>query len=214
MTPRQPDGYRHRIARGGLVAILVGLSFLPIVNWIPGGHVADWYDPVMQLWLLGSLIVGAFALLIALTAGRYAGALEPLRGRLAAAPRPSAAAAGTALVLAALAVYAVTASSVFSRKPLLIDELIQLYQARIFEQGRLWLPSTGALDLFGSLHLVDVGGKVYGQFPPGGPALLAVGDLLGAPWLVGPVCGAIAVAAFVVYLDATEPGREIGRAHV
>ena len=207
MIPSQPDGYRQRIARGALVAILAGLSLLPIANWIPGGHAANWYGTVTHLWLLGGLIVSAFAVIIAFAGWRYAEVLDPLRARLAAAPRPSAPLVAAALVLAALAVYAATASSVFSRKPLLIDELIQLYQARIFEQGRLWLPSTGALDLFGSLHLVDLGGKVYGQFPPGGPALLAMGDLLGAAWLVGPVCGAGAVAAFVVFLRTTEPGR-------
>jgi len=207
MTPSQPHRYRQRIARGALVACLAGLSLLPIVNWIPGGHAANWYDTNTHLWLLGSLIVGAFAVLIAFAVGRYGEVLEHLRARLAAAPQPSGLVCGAALVLAALALYAATASSVFSRKPLLIDELIQLYQARIFEQGRLWLPSTGAPDLFGSLHLVDVGGKVYGQFPPGGPALLAVGDLFGAAWLVGPVCGATAVAAFLVFLRATERGR-------
>jgi hypothetical protein len=207
MTPSHPDGYRWRIARGALVACLAGLSLLPIANWIPGGHEADWYGAVTSLWLLGSLIVGAFAVIVAFAGWRYAGLLEPLRTRLAAAPRPSAAVVGAALVLAALALYATTASAIFSRKPLLIDELIQLYQARIFEAGRLWLPSTGAPEFFGSMHLVDQGGRVYGQFPPGGPALLAVGDIFGAAWLVGPVCGAVAVAAFVVFLRATEPGR-------
>ena len=207
MTPSHSDGYRWRIARGALVTVLAGLSLLPIANWIPGGHSADWYGAATNLWLVGSLIVGAFAVIIAFAGSRYAEVFEPFRARLAAAPMPSAPVAGAALAIAALAVYAATASSVFSRKPLLIDELIQLYQARIFEQGRLWLPSTGAPDLFGSMHLVDLGGKVYGQFPPGGPALLAAGDLLGAAWLVGPVCGAVAVAAFVVFLRATEPGR-------
>ena len=207
MPPSQPSGGCARAVRVAVVALLAALAFLPIANWIPGGHDANWYGAVTNLWLLGSLIVGAFAFLVAVAGWRYAEVLEPLRARLAAAPRPPAPLVGVALVLAALAVYAATASSVFSRKPLLIDELIQLYQARIFEQGRLWLPSTGAPDLFGSMHLVDLGGKVYGQFPPGGPALLAVGDLLGAAWLVGPICGAIAVAAFVVFLGTSEPGR-------
>ena len=207
MTPSHPGGYRQRVARGALVAVLAGLSLFPIANWIPGGYAANWYGTALHLWLLGSFIVGAFAVIGAFAGWRYQGILERLRAGFDAAPKPPAAVVGAALVAAALAVYAATASSVFSRKPLLIDELIQLYQARIFEQGRLWLPSTGAVDLFGSLELVDLGGRVYGQFPPGGSVLLALGDLCGAAWLVGPVCGAVSVAAFVAFLRTTEPGR-------
>jgi hypothetical protein len=31
------------IARGLSLALLAALAFLPLVNWIPGGHEADWY---------------------------------------------------------------------------------------------------------------------------------------------------------------------------
>ena len=41
------------------------------------------------------------------------------------------------------------------------------------------------------MHLIDWGGKVYGQFPAGGPGDAALGTLVGAEWLVGPVAGAL-----------------------
>ena len=39
--------------------------------------------------------------------------------------------------------------------------------------------------------------------------MLAAGVLLGAPWLVGPVCGAISVAAFWSYVRVVEPRRGV-----
>lgn len=207
MPTSQPSGGRSRAVRGAVVALLAALAFLPIANWIPGGHSTDWYDTARQLWTLGTLIVAGLAVILTLSVQRYGALAEPLGRRLAALPRPSGRVAAVALVLAAFAVYALVATDIFSRRPLLIDEVIQLFQARIFEQGHLWLASTGHPELFGSMHVVDQGGRVYGQFPGGGPAVLAVGDALGAAWLVGPACGAIAVAAFIAFLRTTEPGR-------
>ena len=94
----------------------------------------------------------------------------------------------------------------FSAKPLLIDEIVQLFQARIYTAGHLWLPVAAHREFFSILHVVDTGDKVYSQFPPGGPAMLALGELVRAPWLVGPVCGAISVALFARLLKFTDPG--------
>ena len=176
MPTSQTSGGPARVARGALVAVLAALAFLPIANWIPGGHDTDWYDTARQLWILGSLIVAGLAVILTMTAQRYGALAEPLERRLAALPRPSGRVAAALLVLAAFAVYALVATEVFSRRPLLIDEVIQLFQARVFEQGRLWLVSTGHPELLGSMHVVDQGGRVYGQFPAGGPAVLALGD--------------------------------------
>jgi hypothetical protein len=205
MPTSQPAAGRIGAVRVAAVALLAALAFLPIANWIPGGLDTDWYDTARQLWTLGTMIVAGLAVVLAISAQRYGSVFAPLGRRLAALPRPSHRIGAAVLVVAAFAVYALVATEVFSRRPLLIDEVIQLFQARIFEQGRLWLPSAGQPDLFGSMHLVDQGGRLYGQFPAGGPAVLALGDALGAAWLVGPACGAIAVAAFIAFLRATEP---------
>jgi len=110
---------------------------------------------------------------------------------------------------AALVVYAVVASAVFSRVPISIDELVQLVQARTFAGGRLWQPASPTPEFFSALNMVDVNGRYYSQFPPGGPAMMAVGVLFGAPWLIGPICGAIAVAAFWAYVRVVEPRRGV-----
>ena len=209
---RAPDRARPRarfLARGALVAALAALAFLPIANWIPGGHLANWYAAVRDFWLAGSLVVGLLAVVLALTVQRHGALLRPLGSRLAPLGSLPPLVPAALLVLGAFAVYALGATVVFGRRPLLIDELIQLFQARIFEQGRLWLPSTGRPEFFGAMHLVDHAGRVFGQFPPGGPAVLALGDAVGAAWLVGPACGAISVAAFLAFLRTTESGRAV-----
>ena len=106
---------------------------------------------------------------------------------------------------AAFALYAVIARVVFSGRPLLIDEVVQLFQARIYTAGHLSLPVAAHREFFSILHVVDTGDKVYSQFPPGGPAMLALGELARAPWLVGPVCGALSVALFARLIRFTDP---------
>ncbi len=107
--------------------------------------------------------------------------------------------------LGALALYIVIARVVFAGRPLLIDEVVQLFQARIYAAGHLWLPVATHREFFSILHVVDTGDKVYSQFPPGGPAMLTLGELVHAPWLVGPVCGAISVALFTRLVKLTDP---------
>jgi hypothetical protein len=109
------------------------------------------------------------------------------------------------LALGSLILYAGVATSVFSRRPLLIDEVAQLWQAQRYAEGRLWLPAPLHREFFSFLHLVDVGDRVYAQFPPGGPFMLWFGVLVGAPWLVGPVCGALSVWLFSKIARAAEP---------
>ena len=107
--------------------------------------------------------------------------------------------------LGAFVLYAIIARTVFSGRPLLIDEIVQMLQARIYVAGHLWLPVPAHREFFSILHVVDTGDKVYSQFPPGGPAMLALGELVHAPWLVGPVCGAISVAIFSRLVKMTDP---------
>ena len=116
-TPAGPVG----ALRVAAVALLAALAFLPIANWIPGGHDVDWYATALTLWTLGAAIVAGSAVVLAIVAGRYGAAFLPLGRRLAALPRPSPRLAAALLVLAAFAVYALVATDVFSRRPLLID---------------------------------------------------------------------------------------------
>lgn len=192
-------------------AVLATLcGFLPIANWIPGGNAAPWYSAFVSEWVSGTAIVVGIAVVLAIVSRRTDGVWRD--GTFAsfadsAFHRPSAFALGISCV--AFAIYAVVASAVFSRVPIWIDELVQLVQAKTFVSGRLWAPASATPEFYSVLNMVDVNGRYYSQFPPGGPTMLALGMLLGAPWLVGPVCGAVAVAAFWSYVRTVEQRRTV-----
>lgn len=79
----------------------------------------------------------------------------------------------------------------YERHPHLSDEVSYLLQSRYFAQGMLAMPlrePAGAFEL--DLMTYD-SGRWYSPFPPGWPAMLSVGVLLGAPWLVNPVLAGV-----------------------
>ena len=189
------------------VAALVLLVFglLPIANWIPGGHEAPWYADSLSGWLSGGAIVLGIGVIAGIACRRYPALWrEGAWARIAAGWRRRGFPADLAVGLAALALYGVVARVVLSAKPLLIDEIIQEYQARIFASGRLWLPTPADPAFTSAQHLLDWGGKVFGQFPAGGPAMLALGSLVHAEWLVGPVFASLGVVAFARLLRRIE----------
>jgi hypothetical protein len=177
--------------------ILLVFGLLPIANWIPGGHDAPWYSERLSGWISGGGIVLGVAIIAAMAFRRYpalwrGGAWSGIAGRWRRGNRR----ADAGIAAAVLAVCAVVAKTVFSARPLLIDEIISLYQARIFASGRFWLPAPAFREFTSAMHLLDWNGKVYGQFPAGGPAMLAIGTLVHAAWLVGPAATAVGAYLF------------------
>ena len=78
------------------------------------------------------------------------------------------------------------------------DESAYRFQARIFASGRLTAeaPTRETVDNnnaneFFFIHHIIARGQWFGKYPPGWPALLAVGTLLGIEWLVNPLLGAL-----------------------
>jgi hypothetical protein len=86
-------------------------------------------------------------------------------------------------------------AGVFERLPHLEDEVAYLYQARIFAGGHLVIDSPQPQSAFWQPFVVDSAatGKRFGKYPPGWPALLALGLLLGHPWLVNACLSALTV---------------------
>ena len=208
MTPRPSRA--GRLAARAAASVLLVFGFLPVANWIRGGRQWPRYGDDVEGWLAGTAIALGAGVLYQILSRRSErlwrdDALEPVVRLWARRPRLTTA----LLVLASLALYALSARWVFNGRALLVDEVAQLFQARIFASGRI----AGALDpvpeLFSALHLVERDGRVFSQFPPGGPAVLAAGILLGAAWIAVPVCGALAVwcfAAFVRGVEVERPG--------
>lgn len=187
-----------RLGRAVAVIVLVTLSFLPIGNWlgIPF-QPALWFRGAE--WISGSLILVLVTTLLSVATLRHRGEF---------ARRATARAVGywgeqpvrstAALACLAAAAYITISWVVLSARPLLIDELVQTIQARTFLEGRLWLPLDAHPEFRSIMHMVEQDGRWYSQFPPGGPAMLALGELFHAPWIVNPVCGAVSVAAFAM----------------
>jgi len=183
-----------RFIRLAAIAIVVVLGFLPIVNWIPGGHEAPGYGGQLGDWIRDGVLILGVGVLFAIASRRVGalwrpGCLDGITNRATNAPALTA----TLLGLTALALYSVVAHQVLSAKPLLIDEIIQVWQARVLATGHLSVPVPEFPEFTSAMHLVDHEGRRFGQFPVGGPAMLALGSLAGAEWLVGPVFGAVSV---------------------
>lgn len=204
-----PSRRGHLWTRVAALVLLV-FGFLPVANWIPGGR--DWprYGDDLEGWLTGSAIalgVGVLYYMLSRRSERlwWDDALDPLVRLWVTRPRLTT----TLLVLASGVLYALSARWVFNGRPLLVDEVAQLFQARVFASGRIAGVLDPAPELFSALHLVERNGRIFSQFPPGGPAVLAVGVLLGAVWIAVPLCGAIAVWCFAEFsrgVEAERPG--------
>ena len=200
----------RRLVPLATAVVLAAFSFLPIANWLPGGRQQPRYGAFLDGWLSGTAIVLGVGVVLAIASRRMpwlwrAGVWDALADRWERAP----ARVTVGIALASLVLYAVIALSVFDGRPLLIDELVQSLQARIFAGGRLFLPTHAEPAFFSLANVVDAGGKTYGQFPPGWSAMLAIGEVLRVPWLVGPIAGAVAVGAFGALLRAAEPRRGV-----
>jgi len=203
-----PSQHRNRLWARLAALVLVLFGFFPVANWIRGGWEWRRYDGDLQLWLAGTAIAVGAGILYLIASRRYpalwrSDALSSLIRGWARHPR----AASAALSFAAFLLYGVTAQLVFDGRPLLVDELAQVFQARQFAQGRIAGVLDSVPELFSALHLVERNGQVFSQFPPGGPAVLSLGILVGAQWLAVPLCGALAVWCFISFVRGVEADR-------
>lgn len=107
-------------------------------------------------------------------------------------------------------VSALAAVLVFERIPHVQDSIAQLFQARIFASGRLWLQSPAFADFFDYGHTVN-DGRWYSIYPFLHSLALVPGVLAGVPWLVNPLLGA-GFAALAYALGREIHGERTGRA--
>ena len=139
------------------VAVLLLLaSLLPLATWIPGGE----SDPAAVAratdWGLGfalCALIGVLAWFV--TRGRPSPDVAPLP---AMDPRRERAWASV-IAAGAVGVYIAIALGVFSGRPLLIDEIVQVLQARDFAVGRLTHEIPGPRVFFSIMHEVDFGAR-------------------------------------------------------
>jgi 4-amino-4-deoxy-L-arabinose transferase-like glycosyltransferase len=103
----------------------------------------------------------------------------------------------TRIVILCLAVFAlagVIAWSVFDAMPHLEDEHANLFQAKVFASGRVTVAVPRDVDSFFVPFVINTAeGKRFGKYPPGYPLLLAIGALIGHPWLINALAAALGI---------------------
>ncbi len=199
-----------RIAFRLAVAAILLAGLLPIANWIPSERSIPWYPIALQSWAIGFVwVLGGAAILAALSDRVPSLWREGSVGRALAAFDPARSKALAVVAGLALLAYLGIATAVFDRRPLLIDEVVQVWQARGYAAGHLWLPLDPDPAFRSTLNLVEFQGRWFGHFPPGWPLLLALGELIRAPWIIGPLTGAVSVFCFGLVLRKAEPGASV-----
>ena len=141
---------------------------------------------VLRAWLVGLALIAAGVLLHPLTRA----ALGPADWW---APRGAGLVSAGLLALLVLAGCAWVASELHERIPHVQDSVAYLFQARTFALGRLSAPLPPVPAAFEHEFILMRDGAWFSKYPPGYPALLALGVLTGAPWLVSPVLAALTI---------------------
>jgi hypothetical protein len=81
----------------------------------------------------------------------------------------------------------------FHAKPHILDASAYYFQAKIFASGRLTATPPSDLAAFQGPFMIAGAGRWFAQYAPGTSAMLALGMLAGAPWIVEPLLGTLAL---------------------
>lgn len=145
---------------------------------------------LLRAWLVGLAVVGLGVVLA-----------RPLRG----VPGPtewrlpgSVPLGGLLLALVGLAATVWIARDVLEAIPHVQDDVAYLFQARTLALGRLSVPLPPVPEAFEHEFILMRDDQWFGKYPPGHPALLVIGVLVGAPWLVSPIAAALTLPLIVL----------------
>lgn len=89
----------------------------------------------------------------------------------------------------------------YERHPHVADEVAYLYHSRLLAQGSLTMPAPPVPEAFDFYLMAVNGDRWYPSPPPGWPAILAVGTVVGLPWLVNPLLAGINVLLCYILLS-------------
>ena len=176
-------------------AALALLGLVPTANLLTAGREVPW-------WRLGVLVWCAYgALLLALlwvAANRWGAALDRVASRVTALVLHAPRGAFVATVSVATTLLGVgVALFSYSGRGFTGDEMAMAWHARMLVAGHLAIPSPAHFEFFSTVSVLEREGRWFSQYPIGGPALLALGLLVHAPWLVNPIL--LGVAAWQLY---------------
>lgn len=110
------------------------------------------------------------------------------------APRNTFYASHILFLLLTFALTTFIASDILEGIPHVQDSMTYLFQAQTLARGRVTAPAPLLPEFFEQEFMLVRDGQWFGKYPPGYPALLAVGVWLGVPWLVNPLLATLTVA--------------------
>ena len=188
--PRRSRG----MAAAAVVLLALGVFPGPLLLIEPAVAALNLVDQRHQLsagfsyWTVGALLlVAPFMALATLPGDWFERGWHTLSSRVMAISSRSFA-IGLLVVTFALTLFFAFYS--FAGRPTTADEIAQLWHARMLLEGRLSMPPDPNPEFFGIDNIIDRP-TWMSQFPIGGPAVLALGLLVGGVWLVNPVLTAL-----------------------
>lgn len=104
------------------------------------------------------------------------------------------AAAWTLVLSAALCLFS------YQRHPHVPDEVAYLFHARYLAEGLLSMPAPPVPSAFNVDLMYYEAGRWFSPVPPGWPAVLSLGALLGAAWLVNPLLAGLNIVLTYAFL--------------
>lgn len=170
-----------------LAIALATIAFLPWGVWLDGAAAFDLvlFRSAARQWLVwGGALMGV-ALLGRLALGKRLD--EALESRLESLSKLPPTTYAVCIALAAGSIAVLAAALAFERNPHILDTVAQLFQARVFAQGSATAPAPERIEFFIGQFLLERDGRWFSQYPPGHPALLALGLRAGVPWLINPL---------------------------
>jgi len=189
------------------IAVLAVWSVAPLPVPLVGTS-PDALSRMWRLWLWGALIAGGVTVVLeVLSHGAVAAAVYRVWDGLLAVPSRRFVAVTAALFAAGALAFTVF---VFDGNPRSVDGFAQLFQARVFLAGRLWLSPPPELASFATLNMILGPDRWLAQYPPGQSLALAVGLAAGVWWLLVPLWAA-ALVVFTHRLGRWVGGDAAGR---
>jgi len=177
------------------LATMAALIIAPsaAVSPTPAVYVAE----VALATYVQALNLATLVLMIAAIPSSTVAALHPRLERLLRGPQsgwplrsctlPVVAALWVGLLSTLLSVYS------YERHPHIPDEVAYIYQARFLASGVLTMPTPPVPRAFEFYLMHFDGDRWYPSPPVGWPAVLALGEWAGVPWLVNPVLAGLAI---------------------
>lgn len=161
---------------------LLGLPLLPIAAWVDAPDGGPPWQDYLASWGIGLLLVSS----VSAAVGWLGRKQEPASIKL---DRLCTIRAALVISFVVILLSAATSHIAFARNPHLIDEMAQLFHAKILASGALAAPEPSIPEFFLLPNTFVAQGGWISQYPPGHSLLLAIGSLLNAEWLVNPVLG-------------------------